>query len=555
MSAARVRARAGSRAAAVFRVEGDAVVHPDGSRSAMFRTAQLDVESLDVARRGVVLAAFARLCNTLDAPLQLLVRVRPLTPPDASAARIAAPSVMEHAMREHWREHAAASAVHRRDVLIAVRASSDAALRQAAARVLDAARAMGVDAQRMATAQALEAVHGVQDSTVESAWREAPQHVRMGDVYARSYALRRFPGHAVTAGWLSTLLKVAVECDIAIHLTPAQLADALHSLGTRLRDFTAHRMLEAERGVVSDVHVDVAMDSAHQLRNRLARNVSRPLRVSVTATVRAGSLTELQRRGEVVRDAFHATLATVEATHFRHLRAYLTTLPLAWDALGEHKLVELHAAATCVPWVEAGCSDDDGYRLGAALDTGVPVTLSPFDTRQHANANIAVLAASGHGKSFVLGSIVLEAAAHGVDSVIIDPEGEYRGLVAALDGSLSRARPGNRRLGERLRRRRGRARRGDRRRHRPGHRDVRRVARRRGTSPRRCRGPRRAGPCGRSRRVALLSDCLPLLEAEARDIACGGAQVLHGRAGRALQPADVTAARPPGVRHLPARRS
>jgi type IV secretory pathway VirB4 component len=106
------------------------------------------------------------------------------------------------------------------------------------------------------------------------------------------------------------------------------------------------------------------------------------------------------------------------------------------------KLVDSTAAATCIPWVEAGCSDPDGYRLGAATRSGLPVRVAPFDTTRHPNPNIALFAASGHGKSFAIGTLVLEAAVAGVNSVIIDPEGEYRGLVGALGGRYLELAPG-----------------------------------------------------------------------------------------------------------------
>ena len=100
------------------------------------------------------------------------------------------------------------------------------------------------------------------------------------------------------------------------------------------------------------------------------------------------------------------------------------------------------AAATCVPWIEAGCADPGGYRLGAAIRSGLPVRVAPFDTSRHSNPNVAVFAASGHGKSFAIGTLVLEAAVAGVNSVIIDPEGEYRGLIAALGGRYLELAPG-----------------------------------------------------------------------------------------------------------------
>jgi type IV secretory pathway VirB4 component len=132
----------------------------------------------------------------------------------------------------------------------------------------------------------------------------------------------------------------------------------------------------------------------------------------------------------------------VEVTHFRHLAAHVSTRPLGIDALRAGKLVDSTAAATCIPWIEAGCSDPDGYRLGAATRSGLPVRVAPFDTTRHPNPNIAVFAASGHGKSFAIGTLVLEAAVAGVNSVIIDPEGEYRGLVTSLRGRYLELAPG-----------------------------------------------------------------------------------------------------------------
>ena len=190
------------------------------------------------------------------------------------------------------------------------------------------------------------------------------------------------------------------------------------------------------------MHVDIGVDAATALRERLARNLGRPLHLAVIATARANSIDELQVRSDALRLGFASALIGVEVTHFRHLAAHVSTLPLGINALRSSKLVDSTAAATCIPWIEAGCSDPDGYRLGAATRSGLPVRVAPFDTSRHPNPNIAVFAASGHGKSFAIGTLVLEAAVAGVNSVIIDPEGEYRGLVTALGGRYLELAPG-----------------------------------------------------------------------------------------------------------------
>src|SRR5437879_1074015 len=346
------------------------------------------------------------------------------------------------AMREHWTERLQSSPAFRREVLIATRAASPDALRAHVVRVADTVRAMGIPAERVAGDALAHSVAAGLRAGTPFEWSVHPQHVRIGGMFFRGFALRRLPGHAVGAGWLAPVLRVSVECDVAIHLVPASLGDALSSLARRLRDFSAHRMLEAERGAVGDVHVDIALDSAFQLRGRLARSLGRPLHLSVTAVVRGGSLEELHDGADIVRLAFQSALTGCEPAHFRHLAAFVTSLPLAVDALGAAKLVESGAAATCAPWMDAGCSDPGGYRLGQTLRSRSPVRVAPFDTSRHANANIAVLATSGHGKSFAMGSLVLEAAARGVDSVIIDPEGEYERVTHALQGAYLALAPG-----------------------------------------------------------------------------------------------------------------
>jgi hypothetical protein len=419
-------------------VRGDCCEH-DGRFSAVLTTSDLDIDALDPARKSAACAAFARLCHTLQTPMQLLVRVRQLSPPDAAPAT-GPHAHLDAAMKEHWTEQIGERPRFTRRVFVAMCAESAATLSAAGAHATDRLAAMGISTERLEDAALFAAVTDGFDPN--SAWYEHPQYAAVGEVVVRGHALRRLPGHPVDAGWLAPLLGVQTECDIAIHLVPAPLGEALGRLSRRLRDFSAHRMLEDERGALADVHVDIGLDSATALRDRLARNQGRPLHLSVIATVRGHEGGGVALQSQALRVAFASALVDVEVTHFRHMAALISTLPLGVEALRAGKLVDSAAAASCVPWVEARCADPGGYRLGVALRSGLPVSVAPFDTARHANANIAVFAASGHGKSFAIGTLVLEAAVAGVDSVIIDPEGEYRSVVKALGGRYLELAPG-----------------------------------------------------------------------------------------------------------------
>ena len=427
-------------------LDGVVVVRGDrserlGVMSAVLATSDLDIESLDPARKAAAAAAFARMCHTLERPMQLLVRIRRLIETETVPA--AGPHArFDTAMREYWAGLVSDGQRHTREVFVILTAPSPSALDSACGQTCDRLAALGVRAIRLAGEGLITAVTDGFEHDTAVAWSEFREHAVYGDRVVRGHALQRLPGHPVGPGWLAPLLSVQAEADIAIHLEPAPLGDALGRLNRRLRDFSSHRMLEVERGALGDVHVDIGLDSATALRDRLARNIGRPLHLSVIATARGASVDAVRTNSEVLRLGFASALIGVEVTHFRHMAALASTMPLGVNALHSGKLVDSTAAATCIPWIEAGCSDPDGYRLGAAMRSGLPVRVAPFDTARHANANIAVFAASGHGKSFAIGTLVLEAAVAGVNSVIIDPEGEYRGLVSALGGRYLELAPG-----------------------------------------------------------------------------------------------------------------
>lgn len=412
-----------------------------GVFSAVVATSDLDIDSLDPARKAAAAAAFARMCHTLERPMQLLIRVRQLADPES--APVAGPHArLDDAMQRYWADQIREGERHTRNVFVILAAHTPTALDSTCTQACDRLTALGVGAHRLNGVALADVITDGLDGNTEITWSEYREHAVYGANVVRGHALQRLPGHPVGPGWLAPLLSVQAEADIAIHLEPAPLGDALGRLNRRLRDFSAHRMIEVERGALGDVHVDIGLDSATALRERLARNIGRPLHLSVIATARGASIDEVRMRSDALRVGFASALIGMEVTHFRHMAAMVSTLPLAVNALRGGKLVDSTAAATCIPWIEAGCSDPDGYRLGATTRSGLPVRVAPFDTARHSNPNIAVFAASGHGKSFAIGTLMLEAAVAGVNSVIIDPEGEYRGLVAALGGRYLELAPG-----------------------------------------------------------------------------------------------------------------
>jgi len=441
-----------------LQVVADRLLRADGVAVAGVRCGPLDVTSLDEERRAALSAAFSHLCRTLEAPLQVLVRIRLWKPdeaPDTHVGVTAPPALqLADAERSHERHLLAERPAYRRDLLVLTTAPEDPAAPARACEVVEVAlQAAGVEVERLdgPALATLVAESWGEDSPEfpavgttlrPPAWSASATRVQSGALHLCGFRLRHFPGVAVEAGWLAPILRVRAECDVALHLEPVRLDDAMSRLSRRLRALRADQLSELERETTGDAAVEAGVDAALDLRDRLARNEGRSLTLSMTAVARGRETGTLDAADAAVSAGFAMALARATPAHLDHLNAAISTTPLVDDRSPHRKLVDSSAAATCVPFVEAVCNDPGGSLIGRALGSDTPVRLALFDRSRYPNANVAVLAASGRGKSYAIGMLLLNAAARGIGSVIIDPEGEFERLVNALGGRYMHLRPG-----------------------------------------------------------------------------------------------------------------
>jgi hypothetical protein len=414
---------------------------PTASRAAVLSLEGFDITAVDPALQRLCADAMNRLCAALDAPLQLLVRRHRVTSATgagepSAGGRVAA--ALDAAMREHQRAVLAAAPAFANHTYAVVTAAEPGTLARRTDTIIELLGSCGVRASAVQDEVATEgdALSGLAPPRYR-AWEERWRWVGGGPAAATTLELARLPGRPVSVGWLGPLLAVATPCDISILLEPVETPAAHRIIERRLRALTADRMLEVDRGRIGDPRVDAGLEAAGALRDRLARNQVRPLRLAITV-VAGGCDEHAARRGaELARIAAASAGLRLRPAHLNHAATVRgVAVPSAGSPAG--KLVDSAAAATCLPLTETACADPDGYRLGFGRRSGLPVAVDVFDTAHHSNANVAVFATSGHGKSYTLGALILEATVHGAATLVIDPEGEYGHLMAACGGQYLR---------------------------------------------------------------------------------------------------------------------
>ncbi len=413
------------------RVDDDRLVGSDGLLVGILLCDEVDLLGWETWRREAAVDAVEALLQGLVTELILTVRVRR----HGFHAEVAAGSVqaLDRAVELHWRQRLEGAPAYHRQVVAAVRHPEAGEVERELATVAAGLAAAGIPTRRLAGA---ELSRHLQDGGLDLgrvAWADQARQAWVGDRLARAALLDHLPGGSVDTGWLAALVRAPVECDIALHLMPTSSRVATALLGRRMRHLGAHQLLEREQGLVPDAQVETGLEAAQRLRDRLARNAGRPLRLWLTAVAFGDDLESLDLAWGRLRAAFGATLATCRAGHFEHVDGWLAGWGLG-SPPGPGKLVDSSAAASCAPWLQTSIDAPGGYQIGRMAASGLPVSIAPFDEAEHVNANIGIFAASGQGKSFLIGGLLIEAQRRGVGAIVVDPEGEYRRLVERLGG-------------------------------------------------------------------------------------------------------------------------
>jgi hypothetical protein len=289
-----------------------------------------------------------------------------------------------------------------------------------------------------------------------SAIQVTPNHVRVGDGYAATFAVTGYPAE-VGLGWLDPLLSYPGRVDVAVHIDPVPAALAAPMLRRQRARLESTRRLDADAGRLGDPVVDAAADDAADLASRVARGAAKLFRTGIYVTVHARTPAELADACAGVRAAAASMLLDLHPVTFRHHHGLTATMPLGVDRIRMRRILDTHALAASFPFASP---DLPAPTPGTDLDTGSPepgltgpaggaasgavlygvntasAGVLMWDRWAQDNHNSIVLARSGAGKSYFVKLEILRSLYAGIQVAVIDPEDEYAALAAHVGATL-----------------------------------------------------------------------------------------------------------------------
>ena len=417
-------------------VEPDGPVRLDGVKLSVTELMGLE---LDEAKLG----AFAGALNACDFSLQLLVRQHP---PDLSRLRRELEAALPANLPDRTRKAAQSSrrlleelesrpGILDRRFYAVCEIEHAAELRGVLARAGLSIHPLGDDVlRRFIVAATLGGTPTDREPGTEATVEIKRTELDVDGRLQRSLHLAKWP-RSLAPGFLQQLMSTGAPMDLALHLGPIPPAQAARQLEWQKVRFESARSLTLRRGKTLSPEAEIALEDISRLRDDVQRGRERLFNASLSVTLHADdseSLAELTQRASA---HFAATLGKLDPLPFRQREGKLSTMPLALNSVGAWRTLDTSSVARCFPFSPPDLDTRSGALYGIDLRASAPVVYDPWDGT-HLNANTAVLARSGSGKSFATKLGVLRGVSRGVVAYVIDPEGEYADLARAAGGRV-----------------------------------------------------------------------------------------------------------------------
>ena len=258
--------------------------------------------------------------------------------------------------------------------------------------------------------------------------------VRVGGRLVRSLHLARWP-RSLAPGFLQGLMAAGAPMDLSLHLGPIPAEQAARTLEWQKVRFESAQSLSFKRGRSLSPEAEIALEDVTRLRDEVQRGRERLFHASLSVTLHAGDEASLKELTQRAKAHFAATLGRLDTLAFRQREGFLSTVPLGLNALATWRTLDTSSLARLFPFSPPDLDTRSGTLYGLDLRARSPIVYDPFDGT-HLNANTAVLARSGSGKSFATKLAVLRGLTRGVAAYVIDPEGEYADMARAAGGRV-----------------------------------------------------------------------------------------------------------------------
>lgn len=272
---------------------------------------------------------------------------------------------------------------------------------------------------------------GLLDAIAPQLIEEDFDYFKVNDVYFRTIFIAGYP-RFVAPGWLEPVVNFDSSLDISFYVYPVDGKSVLDDLRRKIAEMEAEIATDIERGRIVDPSTQAKLEDARSLQEQLVKGIERFYEFSFYITIPASSVEELNHITKQIESVLGSLLIISKHALLDQEAGFLSTAPFGTDRLNITRNMDSTSVATTFPLTSTELSSDTGVLYGINSQNESFIIFDRFSLE---NANMAIFATSGAGKSYFVKLEALRSLMIGTEAIIIDPESEYKSLCEAVGGA------------------------------------------------------------------------------------------------------------------------
>lgn len=272
----------------------------------------------------------------------------------------------------------------------------------------------------------------IKDIIAPSSISLSSDYLKLGERLAKSFFVFSFPRYLSTA-WFSPIINLDTPMDIGIHIHSTDTSQILKQLRKKVTEVQSEIMEKEEKGLIRDPALETAYQDMEGLRDRLMTAQEKMFKFGLYLAVYGKDQKELREIETTLRSILESRLIYIKPALYQQKEGFDSSLAYGLDKLQVHSSMNTDPLSSLFPFISFDLSSNDGILYGINKHNN---SLILFDRFSLENANSTIFAKSGSGKSFAVKLEILRSLMMGTDSIILDPENEYKYLSDSVGGSF-----------------------------------------------------------------------------------------------------------------------
>lgn len=252
--------------------------------------------------------------------------------------------------------------------------------------------------------------------------------------YGRSFYIKPsgYP-RKVRIGWLVGLFK-SEDINVSLHSKPFDRTDAVRKLKNKLDDYeTVVISAQKQQNAGKIEAIGQQVRDAKTLREQIQNNMNSLHFTSISATIYADNLEELNEKSVAVERALAAESIEVVNAYDRQKEGFLSTQPLGANYLkNSERNLDENALAAMFPHNSSTLNHTGGMPIG--VYNNEYIYFNNFDSKLE-SFSMGIFGITGAGKGVFVKTVIGRGYLDGITkNIILDVEPEYTELTYALGG-------------------------------------------------------------------------------------------------------------------------